>query len=134
MSLADDIYESNHGGGLEHPLDELGLAIWDNIEYYVARAIAISQRDRPDVFSIYQLYTDGDKIYKGHEEIKEDYANINLLTETTKKFNIGEKTIFWKTLKECLPVLNRNFLQISDNLLFDVNSGDVINIKDIYED
>ena len=133
MSLADAIYESNYGGGIEHPLDELGLAIWDNIEYYVARAIAVSHRDRPDEFSIYQLHMEGEQIFNGHKEVKESYENINVLTETTKRFNVGEKAMFWKILKQCLPVLDKNYIQISDNLLWDKTNGEVINIKEEYE-
>lgn len=129
MSLIDDIYENSCGLG-EHPEDELGLAMWDNIQYYVARAIAVSKRDRRDRFSIYQLYTDGGKIYNGHEEVEENYENINVLTETTRKFSTGEKAMFWKVLKECLPVLNQNFIQISDNLLWNKTNGEVINIKE----
>lgn len=133
MSLADAIYESNQGGGAEHPLDELGLAIWDNIQYYVARAIAISHRDRPDETSMYQLYVDGDKIFNGHKEVVENVENINSLTETVRRFNTGEKVMFWKILKQHLPKLDRNFIQISDNLVWNKNNGEVIEIKEVYE-
>lgn len=128
MSLVDDIYEG--GSERDHPLDELGLAIWDNIEYYVARAIAISQRDRPGEFSIYQLHTDGEKILNGRKEVEENYENINELTETTKKFTVGEKALFWKILKQCLPLLNLDFIQISDNLVWNREKGLIINLKE----
>lgn len=129
MSLADEIYESNNASA-GRPVDELGLAIWDNVDYYVARAIAVSRRDRPDQFSIYQLYTNDGRIFNGHEEVEENYENINTLTESTKKFNVGEKAMFWKILKQCLPVLNLNFIQISDNLVWNKSTGEVINIKE----
>lgn len=134
MSLVDSIYESNHDDGLEHPLDELGLAIWDNLEYYVARAIAVSHRDRPSEFSIYQLHMEGEQIFNGHKEVKETHENINVLTETTRKFNVGEKAMFWKILKQCLPVLDRSIIQISDNLIWNKNTGEVINLRSGYEE
>lgn len=130
MSLADQIYEHNEDISYEHPEDELGLAIWDNIDYYVARAIAVSQRDRPNQFSIYQLYTDGEKIYNGHNEVEENYENINILSETIKRFTVGEKAMFWKILKQCLPKLDRDYIQISDNLVWSRLTGEVIKIKE----
>lgn len=137
MDLADSIYEANQVPELD-PLDlgyddELGLRVWDKIDYVVARAIAIGIRDRKDRYTIHQPHVRGDKVYIGNEEIEETVDNIYRLSEYDKPIRPGQKTIFWKKLKKCLPRLDPSVIQVSDNLFWDKDDGEVKDEKKICE-
>lgn len=137
MDLADSIYEANQEPEL-NPLDlgyndELGLRVWDNIDYVVARAIAIGIRDRKDRYTIYQPHIRDGKVYIGNEEIEETLHNVYRLSEYNKFIRPGQQAIFWKKLKKCLPRLDPSIIQISDNLFWDKDGGEVKNEREIFE-
>lgn len=137
MDLADSIYEANQEPE-RNPLDlgyddELGLRVWDKIDYVVARAIAIGIRDRDDRYSIHQPHIRGSKVYIGNEEIEETLQNVYRLSEYGKTIRPGQLVIFWKKLKKCLPRLDPSVIQISNNLFWDKDGGEVKNEKEICE-
>lgn len=137
MDLADSIYQANQAPE-RNPLDlgyndELGLRVWDKIDYVVARAIAIGVRDRKDRYSIHQPHVRGDEVYIGNELIEENVKNIYRLSEYTKSIHTGQQVIFWKKLKKCLPRLDPNVIQVSDDLFWDKEGGDVKSEKEICE-
>lgn len=124
MSLADSIYEaSNPERGPKSLLTQL-----------VGKAMAKSIAGRPDQYSVYQLHLRGDEVWNGHERVEETQQNVYLLTEWEEKIPQPILIIFWSRLKEKLPVLDTNYIQISDNLLWDKTNGEIINIKEEYED
>lgn len=130
MSLADEIFAGNQGPRPEGDLgydDELGLRVWDNIEYQVARALAIQIRDRISPFTVHQLHMRGDTIYYGNSPVQENTENLYYYTESTKIFKPHEKVLFWKKLKPHLPRLEPNIIQISEHLFWNKKEGEVIN-------
>lgn len=132
MSLADDLYKANQGDP-NHPEDELGLAIWDKVEYYVARALAIQTRDRESPFTTHQLHMRDGELYFGEQIVKENSTNFYYYTETDKHLSQGQQVLFWKKLKNCLPTLDKSIIQISPNLFWDKPNGVVIGIGEIEE-
>lgn len=137
MDLADSIYEANQEPE-RNPLDlgykdELGLPVWDRIDYVVARALVIALRDRKSEYTIYQPHLRGDRVYIGNEEIDETLANLYRLSEYSKPIKAGQQVIFWKKLKKCLPVLDTRIIQVSDNLFWDKDNGEVKKAKQIHE-
>lgn len=137
MDLADSIYEANQEPEI-NPLDlgyddELGLRVWDNIDYVVARAIAISIRDRKDPNTIHQPHMRGDTIYIGNMPLDETPSNIYKLTEYNKTVRLGDQAIFWRKLKKHLPVLDPNVIQVSDKLFWDKEGGEIKCKEKIYE-
>lgn len=137
MDLADSIYEANQEPE-SNPLDlgyndELGLRVWDKIDYVVARAIAIGIRDRNGTYTIYQPHLRGNKVYIGNEEIEETLKNIYRLSEYDKVIRPGQQIVFWKKLKKCLPKLDSSVIQISDDLFWDKDDGEVKSEKNICE-
>lgn len=132
MSLADELYEAIQNPN-DHPDDELGLAIWDNVDYYVARALAIQIRDRESPFTIHQLHLRDGILYYGNSIVAQNSTNFYYYTETDRKLSTGQMVLFWKKLKTCLPVLDKSIIQISDNLFWDRPRGMVIGIGEIKE-
>lgn len=130
MSLADEIYEGNQGPRPEGDMgydDELGLRVWDNIEYQVARALAIQIRDRISPFTIHQLHMRGDIVYYGNNPVAENTQNLYYYTESPKRFSHSEQVLFWKRLKPHLPRLDTDIIQISEHLFWNKKEGEVIN-------
>lgn len=137
MDLADSIYEANQEPEL-NPLDlgyddELGLRVWDKIDYVVARAIAIAIRDRKDANTIHQPHMRGDTVYVGNEIVEETMANLYKLSEYGKTIRPGQQVIFWKKLKQHLPRLDPSVIQVSNNLFWDKEEGEVKCKEKIYE-
>lgn len=136
MSLADQIYEGNSQD--THPLDlgyedELGLEVFDNAEYLIARAIAVARRDRTSEFTVNQPHMRGDIIYYGSFPLSETEANLHKLTEYDGRVPIARRALFWKKIKKHLPRLDTSIYQISPNLFWDKDSGNVIRKEEIYE-
>lgn len=130
MTLADELYEANlPDSGLEY--DELGLAIWDKVEYVVARALAVAIRDRKDEFTVDQPHMRGDIVYFGNKPLKEDYTNLVKLTKFTGKISPANQILFWEKLKEHLPHLNRKIIQVSENIFWDVENGTLISKEEL---
>lgn len=130
MSLADELYEANlPDSGLEY--DELGLAIWDNVQYVVARALAVARRDRKDEYTVDQPHMRDDIIYFGNKPLKEDYANLVKLTKFTGRISPANQILFWEILKEHLPHLNRKIIQVSAHIFWDVDAGELKTRKEI---
>lgn len=115
MSLADSIYEANSKSFQTSFLDEL-----------VEMALAVSVRDRTDETTIYQLHLEDNQIYYGHDKIDENRANVYRLTEYEEKISEPQLLLFWKRLRDKLPVLDRSVIQISKNIFWDKNNGEII--------
>lgn len=130
MGLADDLFEANQSD-FAHPLDELGLAQWNNVDYYVARALAIQQRDRESPFTTHQLHLRDGQLYYGAQPVQENSKNLYYYAETGAHLNTGEQVLFWKKLKACLPRLDKSIVQISPHLFWDKSNGAIIDIKEI---
>lgn len=122
MSLADSIYEANNNLPKTSFSDEL-----------VSMAINNSIRNRDDEFSIYQLYRKGREIWHGHEEVKQTIANIYRLTGYEERIPVPIAINFWVKLLPRLPELRLDIIQISNNLFWDKNNGEIITKEEIYE-
>lgn len=132
MGLADQLYEANQANP-EHPEDELELAIWDNMEYYVARTLAIQIRDRISPYTIHQLHIRDDEIYFGNNLVPQNAKNFYYYTETDRNLSTGQIVLFWKKLKSYLPQLDKSIIQISDHLFWSKPDGEVITLEEIEE-
>lgn len=130
MSLVDDIYEAS-APVAGRPQDELGLEVWDNVDYYVARALLISRRDRPSEFSTNQVYTREGRVFVGNEELEENSRNIYRLVEGGRKFTPWEVVCFWKKLRQCAPEFTRRYIQISEHLIWDRVTGEIVSPEDV---
>lgn len=137
MDLADSIYEASGSEPKDSADmgydDELGLRVWDNIDYVVARAIAIGIRDRKDPYTIHQPHVREDKVFIGNERIEENLHNLYRLTEIDRRISQTQQIIFWRKLKTFLPKLEPRVIQVSDNLFWDKEDGNVKNKEEIYE-
>lgn len=134
MGLAEEIFAGNQSPRAKEDLgydDELGLRVWDNIDYHVARALAIQIRDRKSPYTIHQLHMRGNVIYNGNTLVAENDKNLYYYTESPKKFQPHEKVLFWKKLKPHLPKLDPNIIQISDNLFWNKEKGEIENEENI---
>lgn len=120
MSLADSIYEANAEVVEPSLLEEL-----------VDMAVGNSVRDRPDELSIHQLHLRGDQIYRGQEALEETTTNVYRLTEYDNRIPPHTAILFWQKLKPRLPVLDKRVIQISTNLFWDKEKGEIVNYEEI---
>lgn len=128
-SLADAIFEAS--GGESQATDELGLVIWDNVDYLIARTLAIAERDRPDPHSIRQPHVRPDGIWVGYERVTENAEWFYRITEYEGRLPQGRQVLYWKRVRNYLPRLDLNIYQISDNLLWDKKEGKIITKEDL---
>ena len=130
MSLADQIVERNTNSSPNTEVDEFGIPIPkpETPEYLVARALMWDNRDwHQDNPWVTGLHLRGDVIYKYHTPIKETKKQILALTHLKRNLKDWEEVEFWRVLKEHLPKLYRNILQISDDLYWDIDKAELIN-------
>lgn len=129
MSLADTIFEAS--GGESQATDELGLTIWNNVDYLIARTLAIGERDRPDQYSVYQPHVRGTRIWVGHQQIPENTDWFYRLTEYDGRIPQGRQVLYWKRVKNYLPKLDPTIYQISENLFWSKKEGKIITKEDL---
>lgn len=120
MSLADSIYEASDEQNQPKSL----------VDILVERAVEKSVANRPDPYSVYQLHMRGEEIWYGHERVKEIEQNAYILTDYEVRIPQPVVYLFWDRLKSGLPILDTNYIQISDNLLWDKTNGEIINLKE----
>lgn len=128
MSLVDSIYKAN-----EEPESRPVSENERLLKYLVDEAIRESETQRWDEFSIYQLHVEDGKLYYGHSEVAETEKNMYRLTRSLEKIPSHLMPIFWDRLKRRLPVLDKSVIQISDNLFWDKDKGEILNKEQIYE-
>lgn len=120
MSLVDSIYEAGKESEETKSL----------IETLVDKAVENSVENCPSQYSIYQLYRRGKEIWYGHEQVEETQQNVYVLTGYEERIPQPLLFLFWPRLKERLPVLNTNYMRISNNLIWDKINGEIINLKE----
>lgn len=130
MSLADQIVERNTGQSPNTEVDECGFTVPhpETPEYLVARALMFDSRDyREHNPWITGLHLRGDVIYKYHTPVKETKRKILELTRLKRNLKDWEEVEFWRILKEHLPKLYRNILEIAADLYWDIDKAELIN-------
>ena len=132
MNLARQLY-TNIENDYQSGFDEFGFAIEDTVDYFIARAVASSRKRRKSPYTIHQLYVRDGKIYYGRNEVKEDRTSAQIYANTKHRFNPAETFQFWEGIKEHLPVLDPDIIQISDNLFWDRIKGEVLNEEDMWK-
>ncbi len=123
MGIADSIYQSSIEQKSDRPL----------LDKLVKKAVENSVKRRRDEFDMSQLHLRGDEIFQGHKVVEETSRNVYLLSGYSDKIPEPVLILFWPRLKERLPRLNLDYIQISDNLFWDKENGKVINKEEIYE-
>lgn len=134
MGLADEIYEAiqvEEGSNK----DELGIEKPDslNADYLIERAVALSKLRRPSEHSTSQLHMRSRSIYLGNNAIVESRDNTYILTEYNGYIPPNIDKLFWVKLKTALPKISRNFIQISKNLFWDKDNGEIIDKNTLEE-
>lgn len=129
-SLADAIFEAS--GGVSQATDELGLVPWDNVDYLIARTLAVAERDRPHEHSIYQPYNRHGEIWFGHDKVPENTEWFYRLTEYDGRVQQGRQVLYWKRVKNYLPKFDFDIIQISDNLFWNKKEGKIITKEELY--
>lgn len=132
-SLADQIADKQAQSPETQSVDELGIPIPtpETPEYWVARALMLHQPSTPT--DIHQLHLRGDTLYLGHTPLKETEATLYDLTHLRHPVKKWELSTFYRILRQYVPKLNRNFLQIADNLYWDIQNAELINQKQALE-
>lgn len=120
MSLVDDIYNASSKSTKTSLLNIL-----------VDKAVENSMSVRPDEFSVYQLHLRGDEIYRGHDVIEETSANVYRLTEYDEYIPPHTTVLFWQKLKLRIPHLDTSIIQLSNNLFWDKEKGEILNYEQI---
>lgn len=127
MSLADQIAKKNEQHYTPNSdVDELGLPIPnpETPEYWVARALLLHQPSNPH--DIYQLHLRGNDLYLGHTPLKETENTLYDLAHLRRPVKKWETAAFYRALKAYVPKLSRDYLQIADNLFWDVANARLV--------
>lgn len=132
MNLARQLY-TNIENDYRSGFDEFGFEIEDTVDYFIARAVASSRKRRESPYTLRQLYLRDGKVYYGRNEVKEDKNSAEIYANTKHKFTPAETFRFWEGIKQHLPVLDPDIIQISDNLFWDRIKGEVLNEEDMWK-
>lgn len=130
MSLADQLFDANQTEDRVEK-DELGIPVASNVDYLVARAMVINQKQLSSPYTPYQLHIRGGVVFKGHQELKENYENLVKVTHYTGRVSTANRVMFWEKLKKHLPVLNTDIVQISEHLFWSRLCGKIITLDEI---
>lgn len=132
-SLADQIADKQEQTPENPSIDELGIPIPtpETPEYWVARALKI--HNPLNHTDIYQIHLRNNTLYLGHTPLKENEDTLYSLTHLRHSVKKWELAAFYRVLKQYAPKLNRNFLQIADNLYWDMQRGELIDKETVLE-
>lgn len=133
MSLADQIADKQDQSPETQTVDELGIPVPtpETPEYWVARALRIHNYGKDTEIS--QLHLRGNALYLGHTPLKETENTLYDLTHLRHPVKKWELAAFYRVLRQYVPKLNRNFLQIADNLYWDMQKGELIDKETVLE-
>lgn len=132
-SLADQIADKQEQSPELSPVDEFGIPVPtpETPEYWVARALRIHNYGKDTEIS--QLHLRSTTLYLGHTPLKETEDTLYSLTHLRHPVKKWELVTFYRVLKQYVPKLNRNFLQIADNLYWDMQRGELIGKETVLE-
>lgn len=136
MSLADQIVERNTNSSPNLQVDEFGIPIPtpETPEYLVARALAIDHRSlEPTEPRIHGLHLRGTALFRGHTPLKESRRTLLELTRLKRNIRDWEEVEFWRLLKQSLPTLYRNILEVAPDLYWDIDKAELINKEEANE-
>lgn len=134
MSLADQIADKNQQSqSPNQDIDEFGIPIPtpETPEYWVARALRIHNYGRDT--EVYQIHLRGDCLYLGHKPLKETEDTLYDLTHLRHSVKKWERAAFYQILRQYVPKLNRNFLQIAEDCYWDIKRAEIINRAEALE-
>lgn len=103
--------------------DEFGMPTANSIDYVIARIFFIDY----NVTGKERLHLREDgKIWEGDHWLSEDDRNLYRLTQWSyKAFSPDQKHRIWLRLRECLPTLSDKKVVIRDNLIWDMEKGEL---------
>lgn len=136
MSLADQIVKRNEEASDASPsTDEFGIPIPEpeTPEYLVARALLIDTRAHEGEPRIHGLHTRRHQLYSGHTPLKETIATLYELTHLRRRVADWEAAAFWRELKKRVPALSRRCLEITDDLYWDLERGELVSREEAGE-
>lgn len=120
MGLADEIIIKNQRQNEIYEYDDVGLPApeVENNDYIVARIICRNKRS---------LFKVGDEVFYGRKpmsnNIKNNLVILNGKADTLIK---GDNCILiWERLKELLPEYNRDFIKITDGVVWNKRKADI---------
>lgn len=133
MSLADQIAERNTEQDQNNNIDELGLPVPqpETPEYLVARALLLHTPKDSTPNAGNCLHRRGGQLYLGRIPLDEKKATLYDLTHLRRPLKEWEVAAFWRTLKQYAPVLDRRFLQVADDLYWDIEKAELLDYNEV---
>lgn len=148
MSLVNEIIEGNKAEE-KKKCDELGLGYsdyyiehgeWESedvfAQYLVARALFIVSHPEDGKYNPYtrfQPHVRDGELFNGNQWLAETMDNLYKLSHYVGKVNRPVMLAFYRHLKEHVPRLNMDYIQIDEYSFWDKKAGEMVTIADIEE-
>ena len=141
-NLADKVIEANESttsvnnanNGYPEEFDEYGIKIYDNAEYYVARALRINFLSRiNDNAPLLHTRRNRSELWLGHKQLYPDSGTIYSLTDANNKIPHWQMNKIWNLLLEYAPALDESKILIDNHTYWDIEKGEMCHTDDYLE-
>ena len=141
-NLADKVIEANESelessvsnNGYPEEFDEYGIKIYDNAEYYVARALRINFLSRiNDNAPLLHTRRNRSELWLGHKRLSLTTDTIYSLTDANSRIEQWQMNKIWKLLLEYAPALDESKILIDNHTYWDIETGEMCHTDDYLE-
>ena len=141
-NLADKVIEANEStsfannanNGYPEGFDEYGIKIYDNAEYYVARALRINFLSRINgAAPLLHTRCNRSELWLGHKQLYPDSDTIYTLTDANNKIPHWQMNKIWNLLLEYAPALDESKILVDNHTYWDIETGELCHTDDYLE-
>ena len=135
VDLAEKVIQANEADSSRPDgYDELGIKIYDNAEYYVARALRLNNLSRiGDDAPLLHTRNNRTELWLGHHQL--DYSPQVIYTLVAPKGKIPEwrRIEIWNTLFKYAPALDETKIIINNHTYWDIEKGELCETDEYLE-
>lgn len=141
-NLADKVIEanestssaSNANNGYPEEFDEYGIKIYNNAEYYVARALRINFLSRINgAAPLLHTRYNRSQLWLGHKRLSLTTDTIYSLTDANSRIEQWQMNKIWNLLLEYAPALDESKILIDNHTYWDIEKGELCHTDDYLE-
>lgn len=135
VDLAEKVIQANEADNSRpEGYDELGIKIYDNAEYYVARALRLNTLSRIGSDApLLHTRNNRKELWLGHKELEYSPHTIYELVEPKNKLPEWRRIEIWKLLLKYAPALDESKIIINNHTYWDIEAGKLCHTDEYLE-
>lgn len=135
VDLAEKVIQANKANSSRaEGYDELGIKIYNNAEYYVARALRLNTLSRiGNNAPLLHTRNQRTELWLGHKLLQYSPHTIYALVEPKKPIPEWRRIEIWKLLLKYAPELDESKIIINNHTYWDIEKGELCETDEYLE-